>query len=194
MSATLHDFPRNQSPKPAPEASAGRSPGADSPASELDGRIRDVLVRLPRERASEGFTAQVVVRASGARAARVGRLRSLAAAAVFFAVSAVGVHEWNAAQGRQAAAERIASLQAEYDMLHSELLALKRAADARRPVVYLGGDADVEYVLDLSRLAPSRTPADSPRAAVLGLGVPSAGPIPVGTRPGASASARPTVY
>ncbi|MEO1085233.1 MAG: hypothetical protein AAFY88_13415 [Acidobacteriota bacterium] len=191
MSATLHAFP----PKSSPDAPDGPRPGSESAGSELDGRIRDVLAQLPRERAADGFTAQVMVRASGARTVRIGRLRSLAAAAVFFAVSAVGTHEWNAAQGRQAAAERMASLQAEYEMLHSELQALKRAADAQRPVVYLGGDADVEYVLDLSRLAPARAPADSQHQAVLGRGV---GPMPVavppGARSGSSASVRPAVF
>ncbi|MEO1370722.1 MAG: hypothetical protein AAFX50_26360, partial [Acidobacteriota bacterium] len=69
----------------------------------------------------------------------------------------------------------------------------------RRPVVYLGGDGDVDYVLDLSRLAPARMVSDAPRAAGLGprvgpsTGAP-AGPVPAGGRSGVSASARPALY
>ncbi|MEM1182330.1 MAG: hypothetical protein AAGM22_28550 [Acidobacteriota bacterium] len=149
MSATLHSFPprRPEGSDPAPES------------GDLDRQIREALGRLPRERAGEDFTVQVLERAAGAGANGVRRLRSLAAAAVFFAVGAVGAHEWNAAQSREAAAVRMASLRAEYAVLQAELQSLQRAADPPSPVVYLGGEGDVEYVLDLSRLIPERSPA-----------------------------------
>lgn len=142
---------------PSSPGDSTSTPSNESPTA-LDLRVREVLIRLPRERAGEAFTARVLER-TGAAPGHPRRLRSLAAAALLCAAGALGAHEWNSAQAHQAAAERMASLRAEYEMLQTELQSLQRTADAERPVVYLGGEGDVEYVLDLSRLAvnPSAT-------------------------------------
>ena len=145
MSASLHSFDQHREK---------HRQMPDQPV-ELDPRIREVLTRLPREQAGADFTARVLERTAKTKTRRQ-RLRSLAAAAAFCAFGAFGTHQWNESQARHAAAERVAQMELEYQMLQRELLELERVAQAQRPVVYLGGHDDVEYVIDLSRLSARR--------------------------------------
>ena len=144
MPASLHSFDEHRE----------NNQMLDQPA-DLDPRIREVLIGLPREQAAADFTARVLERTGIAKIRRQ-RLRSLAAAAVFCAFGAFGTHQWNESQARHAAAERVAQMELEYQMLQQELLELQRVAQAQKPVVYLGGHDDVEYVIDLSRLSARR--------------------------------------
>ena len=150
--------------KPARE---DRPPEHDS---EHDRRLSELLAALPRERAAADFTAGVLQRIEAAPqwpalqwpaprrpAPRRPALRwrrqapLLAAAALLFICLAFGGRElWHRHQYQEAVA-RLEALHAEHDALEAELHRLRRLAVETRPVLYLGGDETVEYVVDLSR-------------------------------------------
>jgi hypothetical protein len=121
-----------------------------------DQELSDLLASLPREKASPEFTDGVLRRLevdsrrtpwSGAGP------RWLLAALVLLVVGLGGPELWQRHQ-RQQALERVAALEAEYSALESELSQLRRQAEDARPLVYLGGDDEVELVVDLSRVRP----------------------------------------
>lgn len=140
--------------------------------------LGEALRSLPRHRAGEGFTERVLdrlgepaeLRARTRAHTRVNRrlwggLR-LAAAGLLFAVGLVvalaagrvlpggGPTPAPAEAARQARRE---SLEAERARLAAELAELRRLtselAEESAPVLYLGGDEEVDLVLDLGRLA-----------------------------------------
>jgi hypothetical protein len=125
--------------------------------------LREALRTLPRHRAGEGFTERVLDRVGEpARARRVwsAPLR-LAAAALVVAAGLLGVLAAGRilpGAGSPAPAEaRRQTLEAERARLEAELAELRRLTTELRedsaPVLYLGGDEEVDLVLDLGRLA-----------------------------------------
>lgn len=126
--------------------------------------LREALRSLPRHRAGEGFTERVLDRLGEPARARPGwsaPLR-LAAAALVVAAGLLGV----LAAGRMLSGTgpspapteaRRQTLEAERARLEAELAELRRLTTELRedsaPVLYLGGDEDVDLVLDLGRLA-----------------------------------------
>ncbi len=116
--------------------------------SSLDTRLDAGLGSLPREIASDGFTERVLREVESHR--MQSQWRPLAAALALLAVG-VASYGWNEQRQDQEAVERIASLRAEYEVLQEELATLAEAK-RDRGVVYLGGNDDVEFVLDLRRL------------------------------------------
>ncbi|HEV2856671.1 MAG TPA: hypothetical protein VHC97_28040 [Thermoanaerobaculia bacterium] len=119
-----------------------------------DHRLGDLLRELPREQARPGFTARVLEALdSPGRARRPRRtfrlaLAGAAAAAVLTAVS-FGIlmdrraESIEAAQARQALQE----IRAEHGRLEQEVHELSQP-----PVVYIGGNEDVDLVLDLGKV------------------------------------------
>jgi hypothetical protein len=128
-----------------------------------DHRLGDLLRELPREHARADFTARVLERlASPAPAPRPrGRLALAVAAAALAAAVATGVVVERQSAARQtieaARAQRILQdLRAEHGRLQRELRELSQP-----PVVYIGGNEDVDLVLDVGkvRAAEGATPA-----------------------------------
>lgn len=112
-----------------------------------------LLAALPRERARRGFTDGVLSRIDGGP---VRRRRWLllaatgAAAALLVAVAAL--HLERERSGRDELALRIAELRRDHARLSEELRQLRTRLRREQPVLYLGGDDRVDYVLDLRRL------------------------------------------
>jgi len=127
--------------------------------------LREALRSLPRARAADGFTERVLTHAEAARQAHRPRLaatRWAVAAAVggFALAGALAVPTFRAerTQNRERQA-RIQAIEAERRQLAAELEEIRRLAETAQgasPVLYLGGDEDVDLVLDLGRLAGSR--------------------------------------
>jgi len=120
-----------------------------------DQRLGDLLRELPAEHARPGFTACVLERLdaplrSAAPPRRSFRLALATAAAVLvaIAVSAGALMDWRA-RHREAvqARQTLQELRAEHGRLEAELHAMSEP-----PVVYLGGDEKVDYVLDLGKV------------------------------------------
>lgn len=131
-----------------------------------DHRLGDLLRELPREQACPGFTARVLEnldlpgplpeRARPRRTFRLA-LAGAAAAALLTAVS-FGVLMDRRAESIEAARARQAlqEIRAEHGRLAQELEELSQP-----PVVYIGGNEDVDLVLDLGKVRGSEgaTPA-----------------------------------
>lgn len=116
-----------------------------------DHNLRQLLGELPLERASEGFTARVMVRLDATPEPRVWRqprlvfaaavLAATVASAGFLQIRADRQTEHRAAEARQLLQE----LRSEHESLKQELRELSEPS-----VVYLGGDEKVDLVVDLS--------------------------------------------
>jgi hypothetical protein len=131
-----------------------------------DHRLGDLLRDLPREQARPGFTARVLESLDAPRARRPRHtfrlaLAGAAAAAVLTAVItmiATGSLMDRRAESIQAAEARQAlqEIRAEHGRLEQELEELSQP-----PVVYIGGNEDVDLVLDLGKVRGSEgaTPA-----------------------------------
>ena len=127
-----------------------------------DHRLGDLLRDLPREQARPGFTARVLESLDAPRARRPRHTFRLAlagatAAAVLTAAGA-GILMNRRAESIQAAeAQRmLQEIRAEHGRLAQELEELSQP-----PVVYIGGNEDVDLVLDLGKVRGSEgaTPA-----------------------------------
>ena len=117
-----------------------------------DHSVGPLLRELPRERAREGFTARVVARLDAAPEPKSWQPRLvLAAAALAAVVASAGILQVHAGhqQALRAAEARkvLRELRSEHDSLKQELQSLSQP-----PVVYLGGDEEVDLVVDLSRV------------------------------------------
>ena len=127
-----------------------------------DHRLGDLLRALPREHARPDFTARVLERldapASGPRP--IVRLALAMAAAVAMAVSTGVLIDRQSASRESIEADQarriVQDLRAEHERLQRELRELSEP-----PVVYIGGNEDVDLVLDLGkvRAAEGATPA-----------------------------------
>ncbi|MEM8932370.1 MAG: hypothetical protein AAGE94_14405 [Acidobacteriota bacterium] len=119
-------------------------------------RLDDVLASLPRERASEDFTTAVLDRVADARRPAHHRGALLALAASFLLALGLGAHEWQERREGRAAAERIAAMEIEARLLQAEIDELRAQAREAYPVVYVGGNDDIDVVVDLARLVGGR--------------------------------------
>ena len=114
-----------------------------------DDRLRDALRELPAVDPGPAFTARVLARVAAAPPPAARRRLPVWAAALAAVVLLLGV-VWG---GRVAMREqRTAALRTETEDLARELEALRQAAQRPAPVLYLGGNEEVDVVLDLSTL------------------------------------------
>jgi hypothetical protein len=123
-----------------------------------DQRLRDALRALPAEPADPAFTARVLARLASATPAppRRGRTRRWATAAVV--VVALAGLGWGLTE-HTLRRQRSAMLRAETAALARELAALREEAAAPPPMIYLGGNEEVDLVLDLAALPMAAMPA-----------------------------------
>lgn len=125
-----------------------------------DHRLGDLLRELPREHARPDFTARVLARLDTPAPRPIGRLALAMAAAVAVAVSAGALIDRQSASPEAIEADRarrvVQNLRAEHGRLQRELRELSEP-----PVVYIGGNEDVDLVLDLGKVreAEGATPA-----------------------------------
>jgi len=119
-----------------------------------DQHLERLLRELPREKARQGFTPRVLARLDRAPAPRVGWRPRLATAAavVLLAGSALGLARYEQVEAQRAARQARAQqllreLRAEHGQIKRELEALPDP-----PVVYLGGNEDMDLVVDLRRV------------------------------------------
>ncbi len=124
-----------------------------------DDPVRDELRALPRVAASPGFTRRLFVRLDAeaslgaARAPRTWRVAWAAGAgALALAVIAFGGLQLQRSHERRAAAAELAALKRQQLELSQELAQLREQSDALQPVVYLGGNDNADFVLDVGRL------------------------------------------
>lgn len=133
-----------------------------------DDQLGAALRSLPREAASPGFTAAVMARL----AARENRNAEVVAfpgqrrlpawsgwlmAAAALLLCGLGLREWQHQRELDDSLRRIAELRGQYQELAGQIAELKKeAAGGSRPVVYLGGNREVDLVLDLDRLAAAQ--------------------------------------
>ena len=117
-----------------------------------DRELRDALRSLPAPRASRDFTASVLRRLDGRRFRPWGVqprwVLTVASLALAVAAGWWGVDRHREIVERQA-------LVRESTRLEQEIEALRREIASVKPVVYVGGTEDVDFVLDLSRFEPS---------------------------------------
>jgi hypothetical protein len=116
-----------------------------------DQRLREALRGLPPPAPGPAFTARVLARLDGRAAATAPWRRRVRVAAMAAAAAAVllGTVWGSRAALRQ---QRAAALRTETAELARELEALRQAAERPAPVLYLGGNEEVDLVLDLSTL------------------------------------------
>lgn len=152
---------------------------------DLDPKLDALLRGLPREQAPARLTSRVLARVRRSSASRVPRLATTAAfalAVVAMLTLAPQVLERSTSPGAappepvankehaqtgSATGRSIQDLESEYLQLRDELSALQRLHAATRPLVYLGGTEQADFVLDLERLArrrPGAWPAQHSRA------------------------------
>lgn len=119
-------------------------------------QITELLRELPSEHARPGFTACVLEQldAKPQNASRwsfrlAPAMPAITVAALLaVAISAGALIEWQRkARNHQEAVQALEELRAEHGRLEAELRAI-----AQPPVVYLGGDEQVDYVLDLGKV------------------------------------------
>ena len=120
-----------------------------------DHNLGPLLRDLPRERARAGFTARVMARLDdpAPKPWRQPRLvfATAALAAVVASAGILQVHSGRQEALRNAEARRmLQELRSEHDSLKQELQSLSEP-----PVVYVGGDEEVDLVVDLSRIQPA---------------------------------------
>jgi hypothetical protein len=113
-----------------------------------DEPIRKLLQDLPREKASSGFTGQVMSRLDekGPPLWGVPRLALAGGLVMIFAVW-IGVSQWQSQQDAEVDT-RIQTLRSEIQQAQKDIMLLKEIA----PILYLSGDKEVDFVLDLRHL------------------------------------------
>jgi hypothetical protein len=112
-------------------------------------RLRNLLGSLPRERASDGFTERVMQRLDEAGKPLFLRPRLVWATVTLLVAAGLGVHQWQATVERQRRDARIRSIKTQIEDVQKDIRLLRDLA----PVLYLGGNENVDFVLDLKRLA-----------------------------------------
>ena len=125
-----------------------------------DHRLGDLLRELPRERARPGFTARVLHRLDAPeRHVRHRPVLAAVVAVLLVAVVAAGVLKDRLAGPREAietaeAQQMLRELRAQHEQLERDLYQMSQP---RR--VYVGGNEDVDFMLDLSQVRGAATPA-----------------------------------
>lgn len=139
-----------------------------------DRRLSALLGSLPRERARIGFASRVAARLDdppGRPRSRVGRLRIAAVAGVaaglailVAGISLYRVSEEHRQERRIAEVRRaLSEIRDEHRALAAEIERLP-AAGSEPHVVYLGGDDQADYFVDLSRVDEPKTDPPVPAA------------------------------
>ena len=112
--------------------------------------IRNLLSSLPREEASEDFTERVMSRLDEAKRPAYQQPRlALAASLVLIAAAWFGFSQWQSSIEEQQTDARIRTIKSDVQQLQNELRLLRDLA----PVLYLGGNENVDFVLDVRQLA-----------------------------------------
>ena len=109
-----------------------------------DQHLERLLRELPRERARQAFTPRVLARLDQAPPVRVRWQPRLAAALLAVSVIAGGVVRYERMEAERAAKRA----RAEHGQIKRELEALPPAP----PVLYLGGNEDMDLVVDLRQV------------------------------------------
>ena len=119
-----------------------------------DSELLELLKSLPTEPASLGFTTRVLSRLGDKLPVRRAfPLRAAVAGALAVALLAGGLAWKREATRREHRTARLQSLQLERERLANEVASLRQLAGQKPTVVYLGGDEETDWVLDLDRLA-----------------------------------------
>jgi hypothetical protein len=122
----------------------------ESDRRDLDPRLTVALKALPRFRASELFTAEVLRRLDEPRPRIVvWRWATLGAALLALLVSVPLVRQAREQRDLDAARRKLAEIRNEHRSLARDVERLQTAS----PVIYLGGTEQIDVVVDLSRLA-----------------------------------------
>jgi predicted MPP superfamily phosphohydrolase len=119
-----------------------------------DDRLHEVLAAVPRDAASEGFTPATMRRLRELQARRR-RLPLVAAASITIALAAGALAVRQIGEVREE--RRLDALRAERQAIAAELEELKRMT-AEPPVVYVGGNDDIDVVMDVSKPQPAAVP------------------------------------
>ena len=127
--------------------------------SELEQRLADTLQDLPRMKAGQDFTANVLQRIQSPSDnttrhvwTRPSRWAPMLAAALVVLAIAWTTRHLEVTEQRRESLARIQALETERQALSAELDRLRSLAGRSRPVLYLGADQGVDLVYDLSRL------------------------------------------
>jgi hypothetical protein len=113
-------------------------------------KLGNLLRSLPREKASVEFTDRVMSRVEEGRRPIVFQPRFALAVSIVLIVAAwVGADRWLAMQQEEQTNERIHTLKSEIEKIQGDIRLLRDLA----PVLYLGGNEDVDFVLDLGKAA-----------------------------------------
>jgi len=122
-----------------------------------DERLDELLKSLPREGASDDFTARVLERIEQPRPRFAQQNRWLAAAAVIFIVVLGGITAGRMIEQKREE-ERLAAVRAAQAEIARELREVKRLSEQVDPVVYLGSGENVDYLVDFRHLKTSSQP------------------------------------
>lgn len=126
-----------------------------------DQRMTDLLRALPDERASADFNERLLARLDEPLPARSGGGRWIGIGAAGLALLLLVPLSGKLLPHRQVergeARMLLDQIQSEHRQLERELQALRQMqAEQPEPVLYLGGDEDVDYVVDLEQVRPVR--------------------------------------
>lgn len=126
-----------------------------------DQQLRELIADLPRERARLGFTAAVLRRLADPEPQR-GVRWPMAWAGATLLVATVVAGSWGFAEWRQDREETQARLLLEEIKDEHARLAreVRELQEDSRPVVYLGGDESIDFVVDMSRIRPGSAGSD----------------------------------
>ena len=126
----------------------------ESPGDPFDDRRLSALLRsLPRERARNGFSARVVARLDERPRRRAGWIVTSSVAAGFAFLIASGFAFHRSSEERQRIAEVRRALAEIRDEHRSLAQAIENLPGDREPgVLYLGGDDQADYFVDLARV------------------------------------------
>jgi hypothetical protein len=126
-----------------------------------DQQIGRILRELPREQAGDHFTARVLAGLDAERQPRRARwvLATAAGLALLVSVALVGRQGWNGGPAGAEARQALEEIRDEHERLAHELERLQslRQQPAQPEVIYLGGNEDMDLVVDLGRLAENGT-------------------------------------
>ncbi len=128
------------------------------PGDPLDDRRLSALLRaLPRERARSGFGARVIARLDERPRRRAGWLvtSSVAAALAVLVVTVLGFRSLDEQRKVAEARRALAEIRSEHRALAEEIERLP--VDRDPGVLYLGGDDQADYFVDLTRVDESKT-------------------------------------
>jgi hypothetical protein len=115
-----------------------------------DEHLGRLLRELPREKARPGFTTRVAARLDQAPPARVRWVPRLAAALLAVTVATAGwVQHQHAEAARAARMARASQLLRELRAQHGQIKRELESLPAEPPVLYLGGNEDMDLVVDL---------------------------------------------